>query len=397
MKLIKFEFLKFLFAVIVLAVAAFSQSGKKDVQTAPTPTVDQSVKTESQTVNEEFQFVLLGDFNKYVEELNRLGKLGYRVEKAFNYGGDAANMQRFAAVLRLDPEAAYEYDWITSPNRKFIESRLNSKAEKGFYVTHILPITGCIDSVLDKDTIEFPTIDTLLKLTKGDVFLLEKPAGKSEKVREYKVYTGKIGIGKSPTTELQNALDNAPVGFHPVKVLFNKDGTFDLTTSVLLEKDLKNTNTEKIQYKFFKDVNGFEKEINANAQNGYQLIAGRRIGLVKLALLAKVPGDAVSYILIDADKYDREFPKKIAPGNVYKGMFLGDTSCDEYETLNARLVFAQTADASRKPEYKFLKISDQNSLPNDDAITKEVIRHFKDGYRVRDIFYGKGAVLIMEK
>lgn len=397
MKAVKFVFLKFLIAVTVFAITAFSQSGKKDVQTTPTPSVNQSSQTEAKTVNEEFQFVLVGDFTKYIEELNRLGKLGYRVEKAFNYGGDAANMQRFAAVLRFDPETAFAYDWITSPNRKFIESRLNSKSEKGFYFTHILPITGCIDSFADQDTVEFPALETLLKLSKGDVFLLEKPLGKTEKVREYKVFTGKIGIGKSPTTELQNALDNAPAGFHPIKVLFNKSGTFDLTISVLLEKDLKNENTEKIQYKFFKDVNGFEKEINTNAQNGFQLIAGRRIGLTKLALLAKTPGDAVSYVLLDADKYDREFPKKVAPGNVYKGMFLGDTSCDEYETLGAKLVFAQTADTNRRPEYKFLKISDQNSLPNDDAITKEVIRHFKDGYRIRDIFYGKGAVLILEK
>lgn len=111
MKLNKFEFLKFVFAVIVLTITAFSQSGKKDVQTAPTPSINSSsVQTESKTINEEFQFVLLGDFNKYIEELNRLGKLGYRVEKAFNYGGDAAKMQRFAAVLRLDPETAYEYD-----------------------------------------------------------------------------------------------------------------------------------------------------------------------------------------------------------------------------------------------------------------------------------------------
>ena len=232
---------------------------------------------------------------------------------------------------------------------------------------------------------------------KGDVFLLEKRLGKSERVKEYKVFTGKIGIGKSPTTELQTALDNTPAGFHPFKVLFNKGGTFDFSVSVLLEKDLRNENTEKIQYKFFKDVNGFEKEINSLAQTGFQLIAGRRIGLVKFALLAKIPGGAASYILLDADRYQKEFDKKVQPGNVYKGMFHGDAWCDEDETIGAKLVFANTAESSAKPEYKFLKLATRKSIPSDDATSAEIKKLIKEGFFIRDIFYADGAVLILEK
>ncbi|MGC2234905.1 MAG: hypothetical protein WA584_01920 [Pyrinomonadaceae bacterium] len=402
MKSLKFEVLNFLIVSIIFAMAAFGQSGKKDVQISPTPGVNPTPQAENKTSSnnerkEDFQFVLSGSLSGFIEELNKFGKLKYRVSKAFNYGGDANNSQRFAAVLKFDPEAAYQYDWLTSPNRRFIESRLNAKSRLGFYVTHILPITGCTESEADGDTTEFPVADSLVRLAKGDVFLLEKIVGNSERQREYKVFTGKIGLGKSPTAELQKALDNVPPGFHPLKVLFNKSGALDFSVSILLEKDLRNENTEKIEYKFFKDVNGFEKEINLNAQNGFQLIAGRRIGLTKFALLAKIPGDAKSYILLDADKYQKEFDKKIAPGNLYKGMFLGDTQCDEIETIGAKLVFAQTAGGSSKYEYKFFRLTEKNKLPADDTTVTGLKKLLAAGFSIRDIFYSDGAIVILEK
>lgn len=390
MKIVKIETLYCLIFLLICFLPIFAQIGSKTVQNVGATSDKKSL--------EQVQIVISEDFTQFIEELNKFGKLGYRVEKAFNYGGDSgAYSPRFAAVLRIDSETFYEYDWMTSPNRRFIESRLNAKAANGYYVVHTLAATGCYEKESENDKIEFPAPEIMKRLTKGDIFLLERPLGKSVQVKEYKVFTGKIGIGKSPTTELQTALDNAPAGFHPFKVLFNKAGTFDFSVSVLLEKDLKNENAEKIQYKFFKDVNGFEKEINSFAQNGFQLIAGRRIGLIKFALLAKVPGDATSYILLDADKYQKEFDKKITSGNVYKGMFLGDTSCGEPETVGAKLVFARTADQSLKPEYKFLKLTVKSNLSVNDTIIADLKKLLDEDFFIRDIFYADGPVLIMEK
>ena len=400
MKLFKSGVLKLLIAALALAITASAQSGKKGVQTSPTPSVNSTPEKQNKTSpyiepKEEFQFVLAGSLDRYLEELNKLGKLKYRVAKAFNY--ETGNSQKFAAVLKFDPEGPFAYDLMSSPNRRFIESRLNAKARLGFYVTHILPLTGCGEEEAEKDTVEFPTAELLFDLWKGDVFLLEKYAGQSVPVKEYKVLTGKLNVGKSPTKDLQAALDGAPAGFHPFKVLFNKSGLFDLSISVLLEKDLRRENPEKIQYKFLKDVNGFEKEINTHAQNGFQIVAGRRIGLYKLALLAKIPGEVVSYILLDADKYQKEFDKKITSGNLYKGMFHGDSTCDDIETIGGKLVFAQTADGGEKYEYKFLKLSEKDLSSTDDAANNDFRKHLADGYRVRDIFYANGVVAILEK
>lgn len=392
------RFFSFLMSASLLALPAFifAQSGKKIDQ--PAPIVEAVPKKTSDEAKPAVQIVLANDFSRYIEELNKLGSLNYRVEKAFNYGGDAADAQKFAAVLRLD-EATYEYDWLTSPNKKFIESRLNAKAEQGFNAVQILPLSSCIDGItLERDQTAIPAAnEALLRLTKGDVFLLERRNGKTAKTKEYKVIIGKIGLGKSPTTEIQTALDNTPAGFQPFKILFDKSGTFDFAVSVLLEKDLRNENTEKIQYRFLKDVNGFEKEVNTLANSGFQLIAGRRIGLVKFALLAKVPGEAVSYILVDADKYEKEMAKKVTSANPYKGMFLGDTSCDEPETKNGKLVFAQTADTNQKFDYKFLRLSGKNVYPTDGDSVAALNKLLAQDYRVRDIFYADGATLILEK
>lgn len=397
MKVVRFFSFLMSVSLLTLPTFVFAQSGKKVEQ--PSTAVETATPSKTQdTTKPVTQFVLANDFSRYIEELNKLGKLNYRVEKAFNYGGDAANSQRFAAVVRLD-EGTYEYDWLTSPNKNFIESRLNSKAEQGFNVVQILPLSSCVDKkTIDSDgSPTSPVNEALLRLTKGDVFLLERRNGKTEKTKEYKVLIGKIGLGKSPTTEIQTALDNVPAGFQPFKILFDKSGTFDFAVSVLLEKDLKNENTEKVQYRFVKDVNGFEKGINALASEGFQLMAGRRIGLVKFALLAKVQGDAVSYILLDADKYQKEIAKKVTPSNVYKGMFLGDTSCDEPETKGGKLVFAQTADANKTFEYKYLKLSDKTQFPTDGDSVAELNKLLAQNYQVRDIFYADGATLILEK
>lgn len=391
------------FAIVfamIYPLSLLAQNGQKNVPTQSTPSIssaDRATKADGDQAQEKFQLVLLGNFALYIEELNRLGKMGYRLEKAFNYGGNSSFSQKYAAVMTLDAEESFEYDWLTSPNKKFLESRLNFNAERGFNPVQLLPLTSCSNKEIDDDTHPFPIGDLLLRLTKGDVFLLERRNGKAKKAKEYKVFFGRIGLGKSPTAELQAALDNAPPGFHPFKILFNKSGIFDFSVSVLLEKDVKNVDAQKVQYRFFKDVNGFEKEINSLAQIGFQLIAGRRIGLLKFALLAKVPGDAVSYILLDADKHQKEFAKKVAPGNIYKGMFLGDTSCDEPETKGAKLVFARTADSNQKPEYKFLKLTDRDLYPTEDSSAAEFNRLLKENYRVKDIFYSGGPTVIFER
>lgn len=72
--------------------------------------------------------VLLGLF---VNDLNDNGSLGYRLEKSLSYGGEGA-IQSYAAVMRLDAPNKYEYDWMSSPDKRLLEERLNYQAKKAF-------------------------------------------------------------------------------------------------------------------------------------------------------------------------------------------------------------------------------------------------------------------------
>jgi hypothetical protein len=368
--------------LLVFASFAFAQSGRTASPT-PTPQV-QAAQIDSKNL-EKVRLVFSNGFDNFIRELNNLGKSGYKIEKVLNYGGEGAG-QFFAAVVRLDESNSYQYDWLSSPNKNFLESRLNFKARSGFKVADAFALTTCDSSGAENDTSETTSDPLILRLEKGDVFLLEKKNGGAAQTREYKVYVGKIGLGKNPTQALQTALDNAPAGFRPVKILFNKSG-FDFAVSILLEKDVSAQNPVKIEYKFVKEVNGFEKEVNALAAQGFRLVSGRRIGLVKLALMMKESSAATRYSFIDKEKYAKEFDKTVAQGNVFQTVSAGDLTCDSSDSVNEKLVFA--SDGAKKYEYKILKISEQNA----DEFNKAAA----ENYQFKDLFFYKGLNFIFEK
>jgi hypothetical protein len=381
MKKSTLTFVLILTNLLFLPAFVFGQSGRTMPPPQPLPAAQQTDWTKL----EKFKLVLADGFDNFIGELNNNGKSGYRLEKILNYGGEGEE-QSFAAILRLDGQI-YEYDWISSPNKNFIESRLNYKARAGFTLADAIALTVCGESREENDRDESTVAADILRLTKGDVFLFEKKAAATIRSKEYKVFVGKIGLGKNPTQVLQTALDGAPAGFRPVKILFNKSGLADFAVSILLEKDLDDKNPSKIEYKLVKEVNGFEKEVNALAAQGFRLVSGRRIGLVKLALMIRESNTATRYTFIDKEKYAKEFDKAIAQGNVFDTVTAGDLTCDAADTTNEKLVFMQS-DAAKK-DYKILKINGQ--------ATDDVKTLLDENYQIKDLFFYKGVNLIFEK
>lgn len=350
------------------------------------------------TAIENIRFVTSGNLSQFVQELNDLSEKGFRVNKAFNYGGDAANSQGFAAVLELDEANTYEYDWLTSPNKDFLEERLNSRTREGFHPIQTFAITACGEKILDpaKDTTILNS--PVLRLLKGDIFLLERINKSPKKLKDYKVYFAKIGIGKSPSKELQKLLEETPNEYVPFKVLFNRDGFIDFSVSVLLEDDLTIKSNKFTEYKFVKEVQGFEKEINTLAKQGYKFITGRRVGLIKYVVMKKTSETPTSYVFIDQEKYQKEFAKESNSIGNYQTLFNGDSDCDSMKTNGGKLIFEQRSNTDKsKAEHKFLKITtDQTG-----ALTKETSSQIKDllqdNFVIKDVFYSNGIVMILEK
>lgn len=394
MKIIKVS----LFFTVLIVLSNFqivAQSGRKDTQTSPTPSVNSTPEKESdnnidKTELEKVRFLISGNLSRFAEEINKLGKLGYRVEKAFNFGSDFSKSQSFAAVLRLDFLDTFEYELLVSPNPDYLESRLNFRSENGFNPVQTFAVTACFDKSFENDNDASILIPDILKFNKGDIFVLERINGVKKKTKDYKVYTGEIGLGKSPSKELQNALDGSSKEYRPFKILFNKGGFVDFSVSIVLEDDLNKEEIQRTDYKFVKEVNGFEKEINSLAGAGYKFLSGRRIGLIKYALMAKTSNETYSYVFVDEKKYEKDFQKEVKSNFTYENLFKGDSDCDSPKTIGGKLVFEKALESkSNLPGYKFLKIKGDDTLELDNLL--------KDGFQILDVFYSEGFVVLLAK
>ena len=395
----------FLLAACVLALPAqaAAQSGRTPPPPTPTPapapgSPPAPTPTPDHSNMEKVKVIKSDGFRNFVSDLNEQGRAGYRLERSVSYGGRGAE-QTFAAVLRLDPGHAYDYDWLSSPNRNLLDLRLNTLAGKGFNFADTYPVTACSDD--EAERADDPATVSLerFQFLKGNVFLFARRDGGGAQEREYRFYTSKLGPGKNPKETIQAALDASPPGFRPVRVLFSKTGWVDFRVSVLLERDLREAAPAKVEYEMVKEVRGFEKEVNKLAAGGFRLVAGGRSGMVNFGVLARPASqasEATVYTFLDDKKHAREFDRTVAAGNAYHGLLAGAQSCDDWEVANQKLVFARDASGAKR-EYKVLDLLERKTGALSAAALGELRRLDAEGFRFRDVFYARGLYAVFER
>ena len=346
--------------------------------------------------SEKVKLITSTGIESFVKDLNENGKMGYRLEKSLNYGGEGPT-QNYAAVLRLDAPNKYEYDWMSSPDKKLLEGRLNFQAKKGFNFVNAYAVTYCSEGGSGEEASRSSPETLIFRLHKGDAFLLERRNGETEHSREYKVFIAKVRLGDSAEKTIQSGLDTAaPEGFRPVKILFARQGLLDFSVSVLTERNLTNTNATKTEYRFLKKSSGLPKDMNELAAQGFRFIAGRRVGMIGMVLMDKRASDGTTYTFVDRKKYAKEFDKTVALGNSYQALMNGDLTCGSTEAENERLVFTQNS-GGEKREYKIQTISFTNDGKANPESLNEFQRLLGDGYQVKDFFYSGGLNVIFEK
>src|SRR5712664_618514 len=116
---------------------------------------------------EKIKLIISTGIDSFVMDLNDKGKQGYRLEKSLNYGGEGAT-QSFAAVLSLDTGNKYEYDWMSSPDKKLLEGRLNNQAKRGFNFANAYPLTYCSGGTSEEKANPTSPESLVLRLHKGD-------------------------------------------------------------------------------------------------------------------------------------------------------------------------------------------------------------------------------------
>jgi hypothetical protein len=365
---------------------AITGPGKQEAQTQPPPTP---------IIPDKVKLISSVGIEAFIQDLNDNGSIGYRLEKSLNYGGEGPT-QSYAAVLRLDTSNKYQYDWFSSPSKKLLEGRLNFQAKRGFNFVNAFALTYCTGGSSEDEAKPTSPESLIFRLNKGDAFLLERKIGSTEQTREYKAFIAKVRLGDSAEKAIQAAIDGAPPGFHPVKILFARQGLLDFSVSVLIERNLDDDKPTKVEYRFVKKTSGLPKEVNSLAAQGFRFMTGRRVGLIGMALMDKQSSNGTIYTFVDENKFAKEFDKTVSLGNRYQGIMAGDLTCGATEVENERLVFAQNS-GGEKHEYKIYNIDIAKTRNPTANSLAEFQRLLAENYQVRDLFYFGGLKLVLEK
>lgn len=386
---------------------ARAQSGRKSPPPPQTlPGMQPAAPPIDYTHFDKVKVVVSEGVYNFVEALNEQGRLGYRLEKTVSFG-DPNNRRKYAAVLRLDPGHSYEYasDSMPEEMQRFGDP-LNYNARRGYSLAHAYPRTQCRTVDTDPYPSNYPDSTSprqeLRPVQRGNDLLFMRRDASAGQAKEYRVFTGNFTLDGGQKEELQAALDAAPPGFRPVRLLFSGAGpdTFNLT--VVAERNLDETAPPKVEYRLVKEVFGFEETVNRLAAAGARYVDGGRIQFVKIALLERQAGGANAYTFIDDSGDQRRVDREVAAGNSYAGLLLGDLKCDSDSRLFLqKLVFARDAGGGPAREYKILKLADQklaklNGLLPAGAVS-ELRRLHAEGFRVRDLFYSYGLYAILER
>ena len=393
-------------SLLFLHTHASAQSGRNPrpprttpgMQPAPAPTpVDY-------TRHERVRVVVSRGLENFVKALNEQGRLGYRLERTVGYDGPE-EPRRYAGVLHLDPGHRYEYVSDSLPEDARYGDPVNSYPRLGYTFVHAYTQTYCRKTeVFDAGGTYPPDSPSHTRqethAVKRSALLFMRRDGDAQ-TKEYKTFKGRFTLDGGQKRELQAALNAAPQGFRPVRILFS-GGPDVFDVAVLAERDLNESAPPKVEYELVKEVCGFEDEVNRLAAAGSRYVVGGRVEWVKLAVLERRAADAAAYTFVGDHRHRKGFPRELAAGGGYVGLMGGDQSCESVAPSGdyQRLVFARGASQG---VYQVLKISDRGPdrkkidglLP--DASVSELRRLLAEGFRVRDLFYDDGLQVILER
>lgn len=392
-------------SLLFLHTHAAAQSGRKSPpQPGTLPAMRPAPAPIDYTHFDKVKVVVSEGVYNFVEALNEQGRLGYRLEKTVSYG-DPNNRRKYAAVLHLDPGHSYEYVSDSMPEEmQRYGDPLNHQARRGYSLAHAYARTQCRTVDADPYPSNYPDSTSprqeLQPVQRSNDLLFMRRDAAREQAKEYRVFTGSFTLDGGQKDELQAALDAAPPGFRPVRLLFSGAGPDIFNVTVVAERNLDEAAPPKVEYRLVKEVFGFEETINRLAAAGSRYVDGGRIQFVKIALLERQAGGARSaYTFIDDSGDQRRVDREVAAGNSYAGLLVGDLTCNSDSRLFLqKLVFARDG---RARAYKILKLADPklarlNGLLPTVAVS-ELRRLHADGFRVRDLFYSYGLYAILER
>lgn len=357
-----------------------------------------------------FVFVAANGIFDFIEKLNSVGRCGYRLvslTKLPLYVSERFEQMTLFAVLRYSGEEAFEYDWFEAFTPGDAQTRINYRAEKGFYFREILPISiGLCDessrSSSDKTEIDqvFERLLGTLGYSYGGIYFLERRAGVEMK-NDYRVLIGTAGWGKEPTAQLELEVnESARRGYRPVAFTAYKIRN-KYAFAVMAEKIDHVSETRLPEYRVFRSNSNFEKKINNLTKEGYEILLDGQLNAARLALVKKAAKSVDrEYSWVDTTK--KSLPKilnDLAARSVeYRGGSFRILGCDFAET---RMMFAKGESHDRSVEFKTIKLAEWakvSGTSSDRSISKkEFSRLLKEGFVFKDLFFADGVRALFER
>jgi hypothetical protein len=406
--------------LIALCAVGFAQSGRTVVTPTPTPTPEvKTSNTETAKNNtpcekrlEEVLYVPPKKPNEFVEELNRLGKCGYRLEKAARipFGIEPTGRQEIfvSGVVKFDSEDIYEYNWFVASRPGEIVTIANNQAEQGFYFGK--QMLFIYDSGYRRGEESSGGLGDLSRIIlssgySGSVFIFERK-NRVIKKNEYRVLDGVTDRSKESLARNQETLnEHIARGYRPVGVFYL--GMWD-QFAVIMEKDAEIK--PEGEYLLFKQTYFMSKNLTKRSKEGYKpLFIGFRF-----ALLHRMNNQPLMVSYDSAEAFGdlaKKLPKLIEKGADYQTTGIANYSCYDYcDPFEGKPFFAiPTASKNKKSDIRILEMTnvyERTKKKEKDASylespTQEKLvalqTLLKEGYIIRDIFFSKEVTVLFER
>ncbi len=408
------------FGLVALCAIGFAQSGRTIV--TPTPTPSPEVKTSNTEITRNYPACEKGlaevlylppkKQDEFVDELNRLGNCGYRLEKTARipFGLEPKGRQELwiFGVVRLDSENKYEYNWFVASRPGEIVTIANKQAEQGFYFRK--QMLFIYDSGYRRGEESSGGLGDLARIylssgASGSVFVFERKNGVIKK-NEYRVLDGATDRSRESLARNQEILnEHIAKGFRPVGVFYL--GMFD-RFAVIMEKDPEKKPDG--EYLLFKQTYFMSKNLTKRSKEGYKpLFIGFRF-----ALLYRMSNQPliVSYDSAeDHGELTKKLPKLIEKGAEYQTTGIANYSCYDYcDPYEGKPFFAiPLTSQTKKSDIKILEMTNvyertkkkEKDVSYVESPSQEKLEafqtHLKDGYKIRDVFYSRELMVLFER
>jgi hypothetical protein len=408
-----------IFIILFLSSAAAALGQVPIASPSPTPELVFSTKTTGENGEQKtYVYLKTQGLKTFKEEANKLGQLGYRLEFMAPFGHAIAilsapdpasgyNSAHLGSIFKLDKGNTYEYDWFEAETPGQIVTRMNDRAEKGFYFRNGVPASDsreCGGSSSSSGDGTSQALENLLAMTCAShsaVYFVEKKNGVMDK-REYRVHYGQMGWGKNPSEEISLQLnETAQRGFRPVAIGWVSEGFKGGTYAVIEQAGGETAKPTGMTYKFLRSEFGFTKKVNELAKEGYRLKFDMTAIAQELGLMEKAPdGTPTSYRWIDATGKTSEQDMAAA---FNAGVRFAMTNRDAED-----LIFEDMPPQGDKFDYKMLdmypftiKPTKKNPNPPATKTQEQIFSEFDaaiaGGYTIRDIYISKGIKVLFER